>query len=74
MVGIGCRKYVAGGIFGKQMGDDFDYRQSVNGSMAKQKVLLDSGRRIGLTTTSKGKLTVVDEHVLAMFLYNENRR
>ena len=33
-----------------EMGDVFDCRQSVNRSMAKQMVLLHSGRRLGLFT------------------------
>ena len=34
-----------------EMGDVFDCRQSVNRSMAKQMVLLDSRGRIGLFST-----------------------
>ena len=56
------------------MGDVFDCRQSVNRSMAKQMVLLDSRGRIGLFTTQKGKLMVVDEDIILVFLYNENGR
>ena len=33
-----------------EMGDVFDCRQSVNRSMDKQMVLLDSARRLGLFT------------------------
>ena len=33
-----------------EMGDVFDCRQSVNTSMARQMVLLYSGRRLGLFT------------------------
>ena len=38
-------------FYKSEMGDVFDCRQSVNRSMAKQMVLLDSRGRIGLFTT-----------------------
>ena len=43
-------KLIVGGWYGKRE-SGFDCWQSVNGSMAKQMVLLDSRRRIGLFTT-----------------------
>ena len=69
------REVCCGFCFTKsEIGDVIDCRQSVNSSMARRMVRLDSRRRIGFFTTQKGKLMVVDEDIILVFLYNENGR
>jgi len=56
-----------------EMGDVFDCRQSVNRSMAKQMVLLDSTTSNRFIYNVKGKLMIVGEDIIVMFLYNDSR-